>query len=129
MKIQTALTLAALLATVPEVAAQRGGRSAPAAAPAGQRVTIAPRAPSTNILPMSNPVMPIANPVLPFIPYRGNPNLGNPSPQLPNVPLQGRGRANPPQVEDRRFDPGDRFDRNDRRRDDIIVVGGAYYDP
>lgn len=122
MKIQSAIILAVMLATVPEISAQRGGggggRAAGAAA-AGPRTQVAPRVPSTNIPAMTNPVAPI-------VPYRGNPSLGNSAAQRVNLPVRGRVDPVPPVVDDRRFDRGDRFDR---RRDDIIVVGGAYYDP
>ena len=142
MKIQTALVLAMLLAVVPDLAAQRGGGRA--AAPAGgggggggrqgggpvggpggggraaaavaidRRVES--RLPSTNILPMTNPVAPI-------VPYRGNPALGNPAVRTrPAAAAAAAART------DFVFDDGRRGGRRDKDND-VIIVGGAYLDP
>jgi len=132
MKIQTALTLAIILAVVPEVAAQRGGRGGGGGGPVGGGggarqgggpvgrpaaaaavATQQTRLPSTNILPMTNPVAPI-------VPYRGNPSLGNPAVrQRPVAAATAAARSD--------------FVHNDfrgrRGRNDVIIVGGAYLDP
>lgn len=134
MKIQTALTLAILLAIAPDVSAQRGGRggggggggpvgppaggggggargggpvvSRPvAAAAASQRATTT----TTNIPAMGNPVPPV-------ISYRGNPSLGNSAARERPVAAASVGR-------------NFRYDRRDRYDDVIVVGGGAYWDP
>ncbi|HET9216725.1 MAG TPA: hypothetical protein VFR18_07090 [Terriglobia bacterium] len=129
MKIQTALTLAILLAIVPEVSAQRGGRGGgggPAGPPAGgggargggpvvSRPVAAAAASQRTETRVSPLIGTIGNPVPPVIPYRGNPSLGNSAARQRPVAASAVGREI-------------RNDRRDRH-DDVIVVGGGYLDP
>jgi hypothetical protein len=120
MRVQTASTFAAALATVLMVPAAFGQRStfrAPAQAPVPSGSQITPL-----ILPMSNPVAPMSNPVAPMM---GTPRT------TPSVTVAPQGRRNDGNDNNNRRG-GDQNQNQNRGRDRDVVyvpVAAPYYYP